>query len=232
MRRCRRRRDPRVQLSVATVVLAAAAALLQVEVRVPRAAKPTIDGRLDAAEWSASVREESKGRLQVRLQHDGESLFIGVTSPGAGFVSVCLADGDAIRVLHASAALGAVNYTRDGGDWTPDREAFVYGMRNTAFTSAALAERRAYLAEHGWLASTARMGDGRNQELQIALTRVPATARLAVAYYLTSDQGSVVAWPDSMSATDGCTELQLVRGFVPPRLRFDPRRWAALHLGS
>lgn len=201
----------------------------QADLRIPQGPAPTIDGRLDDAEWAGSLRERSNGGLEVRLQRDATSLFIGVTSPGSGFVSVCLANGDAIRILHASAALGAVNYQRsDAGDFVPAEINFAYGMRNTAINAQAVAERRAYLAEHGWVASTARMGGGRVQEVQVALKGVTAATRLAISYYLTSGEGSVMYWPDSMSSTDGCDDLQLVRGYVPTRLRFDPSRWYAL----
>lgn len=212
-------------------LLVAIMAPAQLDLRVPRAATPVIDGRQDAAEWAGSVREQTRGGLEVRLQHDGTSLFIGVTSPGSGFVSVCLASGEAVRILHASAALGSVNYKRDdAGDWVPVDISFAYGMRNTALDATATAERRAYLAKHGWVASTARMGGGHVQEVQVAVGGVTPATRLAVAYYLTSGEGSVLYWPEALSPTDGCSDLQLVRGNVPTRLRFDARRWAALQL--
>ena len=222
-----------IRLFTGVVVALLGGAAAQPDLRIPRASAVTIDGRLEDAEWAGSARERSRGGLEIRLQHDGTSLFIGVTSPGSGFVSVCLANGDAIRVLHASAALGSVNYQRnDSGDFVPAEISFAYGMRNTALDAQAAGERRAYLAQHGWVASTARMGGGRVQEVQVALKSVTATTRLAISYYLTSGAGSVMYWPDSMSSTDGCDDLQLVRGYVPTRLRFDPSRWAALKLGS
>ena len=220
-------------LAGAGLAVLSVAAAAQLDLRVPRAGTVTIDGRLDDAEWAGSAREKSSGGLEVRLQHDGTSLFIGVTSPGSGFVSVCLASGDAIRILHASAALGAVNYQRsDAGDFVPAEINFAYGMRNTALDAQATSERRAYFAKHGWVASTARMGGGHVQEVQVALKSMPADTRLAISYYLTSGEGSVMFWPDSMSVTDGCDDLQLVRGYVPTRLRFDPSRWVTLKLGS
>ena len=212
-------------ISVALLGIAAT----QLDLRIPRAAAPRIDGRLDDAEWKDSLRERSKGGLEVRLLQDATSLFIGVTSPGSGFVSVCLANGDSIRILHASAALGAVHYTRsDAGDFVPAEINFAYGMRNTALDARAVGERRAYFAQHGWVASTARMGGGHVQEVQVALKGITAATRLAISYYLTSGEGSVMYWPDSMSSTDGCDDLKLVRGYVPTRLRFDPSRWYAL----
>ena len=213
-------------------VLAALALITaQLELRIPRAAAPAIDGRIDDAEWTASVREQTRGGLQVRLQQDAASLFIGVTSPGSGFVSVCLANGERVRILHASAALGSVNYRRDdAGDWVAAEISFAYGMRNTALDAVATSERRAYLAKHGWVASTARMGGGHVQEVQVALRGLTPDTRLALAYYLTSGEGSVLYWPEALSPTDGCNDLQLVRGNVPTRLRFDARRWAALQL--
>jgi hypothetical protein len=45
------------------------------------------------------------------------------------------------------------------------------------------------------------------------------------------EDGAIVSWPDSLVADkDGCAEAQLVRGYVPAKLRFDPERWVALTL--
>lgn len=180
------------------------------------------------AEWSGALRESSRSGLDVRLQHDSTSLFISVTAPGEGFTSLCLGDARAVRILHASAALGAVDYAPAGSAWASPQKGFVYAMRNTALTPEAAAERRAYLTEHGWVANSARMSTQRTQELQIDRKAVPPGTRLAIGYYVLAGEGSVLTWPDSLPATDGCGDINLVRGNVPASLAFDPSRWAGL----
>jgi hypothetical protein len=219
-----------IRLAAMVALAAAGFAAAQGDVRIPRAPAAVIDGRADVAEWSAARREgSSPSGLQVRLQHDGAALYIAIESPSDGFTSLCLGTGDRVQILHASAALGAVDYRRTGGTWTPDQASFVYGMRDPSLTDAAIAERRAYFDQNRWVASTARMGGGRVQEFKIDMTR--SATRLAVAYYVITGTGSVLTWPDSMPATDGCAALALVRGNVTSGLTFDPSRWAPISLG-
>ena len=203
----------------------------QTAVTIPRSSAPVvIDGKVDVAEWANAVRGASApGGLQVRLQHDGSALYIAVEAPADGFTSLCLGTNDRVQVLHASAALGAVDYRRTGGPWAPDQALFVYGMRDPSMTEAALAQRQAYFTEHGWVASTARMGGNRVQEFKIDMTRI--ATRLAIGYYVTAGTGSVLTWPASMSMNDGCAAMPLVRGTVTGGLTFDPSRWAPISLG-
>jgi hypothetical protein len=218
-----------MRLATAVLVLLGVAAE-QTPVIIPRANAVVIDGRVEVAEWSAARREgSSPSGLQVRLQHDGTALYVAVESPADGFTSLCLGTSDRVQVLHASAALGAVDYRRTGGPWAPDQALFVYGMRDPSMTEVAVAERQAYFAQNGWVASTARMGGDRVQEFKIDMTRI--ATRLAVAYYVTAGTGSVLTWPQTMSANDGCAALPLVRGTVTGGLTFDPSRWAPISLG-
>ena len=213
---------------VAFALLSFAAA--QTQLTVPRSTPAVIDGRAEVAEWSGALREgASANGLQVRLKHDGAALYIAVESPADGFTSLCLATTDRVQVLHASDALGAVDYRRTGGPWAPDQPLFVYGMRDPSMTEAAIAQRQAYFTQNGWVASTARMGGNRVQEFKIDMTRI--ATRLAVAYYVTAGSGSVLTWPDSLPANDGCAALALVRGNVTTGLTFDPSRWAPISLG-
>ena len=217
-----------MRLATAVLVLLGFAAE-QPQVIVPRSNAVVIDGRVDVAEWSAARREGSPQGLQVRLQHDGAALYIAVESPADGFTSLCLGTNDRVQVFHASAALGAVDYRRTGGPWAPDQALFVYAMRDPSMTETAIAQRQAYFTQNGWVASTARMGGDRVQEFKIDMTRI--ATRLAVAYYATAGEGSVLTWPESMSANDGCAAIGLVRGNVTTGLTFDPSRWAPISLG-
>jgi hypothetical protein len=214
----------------AVVLAVAGFAAAQADLRVPRSTAAVIDGRAEVAEWSAARREgTSPSGLQVRLQHDGSALYIAIESPSDGFTSLCLGTSDRVQILHASAALGAVDYRRTGGTWTPDQTSFVYGMRDPSLTDVAIAQRLAYFSQNGWVASTARMGGGRVQEFKIDMKRI--ATRLAVAYYVMTGTGSVLTWPESLPATDGCAALPLVRGEVTTGLTFDPSRWAPIALG-
>jgi hypothetical protein len=219
----------------ALALVSAGAAGLPSPVKVPRGPAPAIDGRIDSTEWRGSAVEQLANGLTVRLRHDGQHLFIGVSSTEEGFPSVCAVKGDTIRILHASAALGAVSYGRAAGQqgseaiWSSGDTAFVYGMRNVALNEQAAGERREYLAEHRWVASTFRMGQGRAHEVQMSLALLDGAPRIALGYH--RNQGAQVAWPESLvSAGEGCAELELVRGYATAHPRFRPETYVELEL--
>jgi hypothetical protein len=199
-------------------------------VKVPRGSAPVIDGRIVNAEWQGAAVERLANGLDVRLRHDGKDLFVAVSSSANGFPSVCAARVDTVRVLHASAALGAVMYTRSGDAWSSRDTAFIYSMRSVDTTARARQERQAYREAHGWVASTARMGNLRNHEFQISLGRFDSNRpRIAIGYY--RNDGPQVTWPESLlPASEGCAELRLLQGWVTEHPGFRPEMYAELEL--
>jgi hypothetical protein len=218
---------------IPSILVAALTGVAPPTITVPRTTESvTIDGHLDVTEWRGAVRARWTDGNSMRLQHDGNFLYVAVESPRSGFVSLCHADGDSVRILHASAALGSVRYGRSGVTWSSRDTAFAYGMRNTDTTAAAREERQSYLAQHGWVSTTVRMSGGQRHEMQLALEHLGRAPRIAVAFFVigTADSFSIQRWPDDLSAQDGCNDAQLVRGYVPQGLRFDPTGWAELRL--
>lgn len=201
-------------------------------IKVPRGPAPVIDGRIEEAEWRGAAVERLDNGLTTRLRHDGQFLFLAVSSTAEGFPSVCIARADTVRILHASAALGAVTYTSRDGRWSTTDTAFGYGMRNTALTDGAREERKLYLAQHGWVGSTARMGQGRSHELQVSLAMLGPTPRIALGYFRMAGAGDRVTWPAFLAdSTEGCAELRLIQGWVVERPRFEPALYLELELG-
>ena len=200
-------------------------------IKVPRGPAPVIDGRIDSIEWQGSAVEQLTNGLTIRLRHDGQHLFLGVSSTEEGFPSVCALQGDTIRVLHASAALGAVAYRKSGESWSSRDTAFVYAMRNTALTDQAREERRAYLARNRWLASTARMGNSRQHEIQVSLGLLDPGPRVALGYFRM--QGAPVTWPTTLAgAGEGCGALKLLQGYALENPTFQPRMYLELELAQ
>jgi len=194
---------------------------------VPRGGVIALDGRVDDAEWRGAVRTEHPAGTVVRLLRDADYLYLGITSTRPGFASVCLAQGGSVHVLHASAALGAISYRPSGQTWRSADSAFSYGMRNTALDEAARRERAAYLAAHGWVATTVRMsGDQRSQEFQVALARFPLPWSLAIGRWLLGDGGE--SWPATITDHEACVNQQLLRGYVPQDLTFKTAHWATI----
>jgi hypothetical protein len=195
--------------------------------RVPQGTA-TIDGLVDNTEWQSALRIEHPPGTIVRFMRDPTHLYIAVSSDRPGFASVCVAVGDDVHVLHASAALGAITYRRTGDTWQSADTAFSYGMRNTALDDSARAQRASYLNEHGWVGSTVRMSDGRSQEMQIAFSRFAAPFQLAIGRWLFSN--NVESWPATLTVTshEGCIAQRLVHGYVPQELRFHSLNWVTI----
>jgi len=196
-------------------------------VQVPRGDAVVIDGRIDDAEWRTARRMEHPPGTVVRLLRDADHLYVGITSERQGFASLCVAMPNEVHVLHASAALGAIAYRPNGDTWQSPDTAFRYSMRNTALDDAARSERAAYLRDHGWVASTVRMGnEGRSQEMQIALNKFKLPFSLALGRWLFTN--STESWPATLTDHEGCISLQLVRGSVPQDLQFKVPFWLTI----
>lgn len=207
---------------------AASAQVPNVTQPVPFADAPLIDGSLGAAEWSRAVRVPLTGGGEILLQHDGRHLFVGARHAGNPLGSLCVAESGRIRVLHASAALGAVTYRLDGVAWVLDT-AFVYELRERDASPQAEARRRAYLQAHGWLASNVYMGARDEMEYQIALPSPPGNhALIRIVLRPDGERDDFAVWPAEPS--DDCSNAQLVRGDAPRTLTFRPEGWALLEL--
>ena len=213
-------------VAVATFLFLGAAPVPAQHIEVPRGAAPVIDGRATEAEWRGSVSRPLPGGGELLFKHDGHHLFIAMRGNVHGFPSVCVARGDTVRIVHASAALGTGIYVRSTDQWRRTAD-FTWGMRATDDGEQARAQRAAYLAAHGWVASTVRMGAVPEKEMQIALPVMAAEPRLALGYYVIRDS-TVTGWPASLH--DGCTDSRLVRGYAPEQTSFQMDQWASLRL--
>lgn len=216
-----------VAITLALVPIARLGAQASTTLQVPQGAA-TIDGRVDGTEWSNALRVEHPAGTVVRFLRDASHLYVAISSERPGFASMCVAVGDDVHVLHASAALGAVTYRRSGETWQSADTAFLYGMRNTALDEAARSQRVAYLNEHGWVGSTVRMSDGQSQEMQIAFSRFAPPFRIAMGRWLFTN--NVESWPSTITNTshDGCIAQRLVNGYVPQGLRFNSMNWVTI----
>jgi hypothetical protein len=197
------------------------------EVPVPHGPAITLDGTLGAEEWEGGARFAMTGGGEVRLRARGSELLLGVRGAGPGFPHVALSAGDSVWILHASAALGTITYARDDGNrWRPVRGP-VWEMRDTTLSDAAGDAREAYLGEHGWVASTARMGREGDAEFVIHLDRFGGgDVRLGVASLVLPRRPVAPRWPDAVP--DDMNKGELLGGDTPDSLSFRPSGWARL----
>jgi hypothetical protein len=128
---------------------------------------PTIDGVFGPGEWDDAVIVRADSIEQFRIKHDGVNLYFAVRAGGGDI----LFNTDAgVRVLHWSAQLGSAEYVKtDTSTQTLDRP-FAYGLWGLQNESPAVIQETlaGYLAENGWAANTASMGELMQSELAIS----------------------------------------------------------------
>ena len=76
----------------------------------------TVDGQVDPQEYAFTHQDERTG-MTVYGQHDGESLYLGLVSPGHGWVSAGFNEPGRQRMDRASIVIG---YVEDGTAYLQD----------------------------------------------------------------------------------------------------------------
>ena len=128
---------------------------------------PTIDGVFAPGEWDDAEVVRADTVEQFRIKHDGNNLYLAVRAGGG---NILFNTDSGVRVLHWSAQLGSAEYLKsDTLTQLLDRPfAFeLWGLQNEspAVIQETLAE---YLAENGWVANTASMGNLMESEFAIS----------------------------------------------------------------
>lgn len=202
-----------------------------VTVVVPPGASLSIDGTWSEGEWRHAARV-SNGDLQIRASHAEGYLQIGVRAPSLGVASICIVQGQRVYVLHASAALGRAVYRNRGEHWELD-EGFEWRVRTTALDAEAAAERETHRDEHGWVASTSRMGTRGEVEFQIASTYLNGEGtRLAVGVLQLGDGAmTILGWPFGADQ-DGSTQHAVIAGPLPEKANFHVEGWVTVTLAE
>jgi hypothetical protein len=194
--------------------------------QIPKANAPAIDGKFGEDEWKNAFEQKLVGGGELRLQHDGNFLYVGVHGTSHGWCHVYVTAGDTIFVHHASAALGTATYLLKGEFWQP-QQTFVWELRERTFTPQAEAARAAYLKSKGWLTNNMNMGTPGIIEFKIARRFLQGEiVRLAVAF--ASDPASPQYWPQTLA--DDCRKRDLLFGSAPADLKFNRESWAKLQL--
>ncbi|MGH7471833.1 MAG: hypothetical protein ACRENP_28110 [Longimicrobiales bacterium] len=182
-----------------------------------------LDGVVNADETAGWIEHKMEGGGQVYLRRSGNVLEIAIRTSPLMVASLCLATANRVTVLHASAALGSVTYTRSGSSFHTE-QAFEWRMREGDMSPATHQRRLEYFTTNGWVANTTRMGTPGHVELRLALDRYPPED-LYIALGVMNQLGQVTGWPQSAGA---CAHAQLVAGTAPRALDFSTERWISL----
>jgi hypothetical protein len=192
---------------------------------IPPGPAPEIDGTMDTDEWSAArVEHAADGSEIFFLQADGV-LYIAIrgSTPEMIVGNIFIAQQDIIRIMHVSAALGTAVYEREGDAWVQTQD-FDWRCRSTSKNESALAERKAFLEEEGWVSTNSRMGTPNELEYHIMLPEGPVN--LALNILRSSNVNLKIPYPvdladDVMSPTPGG---------LPEEMSFAPETWVLLDL--
>jgi hypothetical protein len=187
-------------------------------IAVPAGAAPVIDGTIGDAEWAGSAVAAGDG-LDLWWRTDGTLLYVAVRREGAGSVNLVLAEGDAIRILHSSAALGSARYVRSAGTAWDLVEDFDWCCRVPGDPAAA-----ALLDDAGWTASPGTVGAPGDVEFAVR----PGSAGMRVAVSSVGPDGRAVIWPGDLPGD----QQEALYGPRPATALFDPDGWPRLVVGG
>ena len=194
-------------------------------VQIPKGSAVTIDGKINDDEWRGAFVGELVGGGEVRLLQSDSNLYVGLRGLKQGWGHVYVIEGDTIRVLHASAALGTAIYRRNGGTWQPTQP-FDWELRDRVITDATKAAMSKFFEANGWVANNVNMSNSFEVEYKVHGKFFTGAARMAVLF--ASHPQSPLHWPKSLA--DDAVAEQLVRGNTPTDLRFDVTTWAQIKL--
>ena len=189
---------------------------------VPAGGTVQLDGEMGEDEWREARSQPLTRDGSVAWMQRENALYIGVRGLPDGLGHVYLAQGDTIRVFHASGALGTATYARKGEAWEPSRE-FAWDVRGRQYTPALQAQQEAHYGREGWVASTTGMGVFTDMEFRISMDLLRQSDALAVAYGTGSGPDVVQHAPSGLA--DATVLPALLMGNVPGGLRFAPSQW-------
>jgi hypothetical protein len=145
-------------------------------------------------------------------------VYVALRGTTAGLASVCVAHGNTVTILHASAAVGDARYERVGSGWAK-RSDFEWALRESPRDGPTDAQKAQFLASKGWLATAAPRGST-EREFQIRAADIDA---LGVTHLSTDEPLTVHHWPADMN--DDCRSVRLPQGFLPETASFQPESW-------
>lgn len=128
---------------------------------------PTIDGVFDSGEWDDAEIVRAGTIEQFRIKHDGVNLYFAVRAGGGNLL---FNTDTGVRVLHWSAQLGSAEYAKVDTVTQSLATPFAFELWGLRDESAAVIQETLakYLADNGWAANTASMGNVMQSELAVS----------------------------------------------------------------
>ncbi len=121
---------------------------------------PELDGNISEAESQSLAIVGRHGSNSLMVDNSSQQFIkVSIKSEKLYVASLCACIGeDKIMVMHASAALGDLTYTRQKNKQWVTNDKFVWAVRKNDMGPDTIEKRRQYLGNRGWIASTMSMG--------------------------------------------------------------------------
>lgn len=198
--------------------------------QIPMLERPVaVDGRVDEAEWTGAITIATARDGRLRIAAHGERVFVGVDSVVDGIVSVYIAKGDRVTVLHASYSLGTAAYSRSADSWERidtfkwERPEVISGKTSVAIETT--------FQKHRW--SGTRIDTGMEGDLELVMNESLLTgtdqqepARLAISFFDLEGDRTAWTWPERLK--DDATNIELQKGETPAKLNLKTETWGVL----
>ena len=189
-----------------------------------------LDGTISESEKVQFRKLGENGSSEILAYVDDDYIKVNVKSDTLYVASLCLCSDEAkTMVLHASAALGQVNYSAtERGDWESDGQ-FDWQVRETDMSEETIQKRKNYLDTYGWVANTLSMGRRGEVEFIIKKSLFPGNeVFLAAGLMPKATPEEIIPLP---AVTSGdCAAFSLVAGDPERSYRFEPQTWFKIGL--
>ena len=196
---------------------------------------PKIDGVLSESELKDTFQGDLAGGGKVFYKNIGSKLYVGVRGIKFGISHVCVTDGKAIYVLHASGALGKAVFQNKDKKWNLT-ENFKWELRDKTLSAEAIKLRNNYFDKNGWVANTGGMGNKTEMEYIISEKFIDSGKfRFAVVYIDFPENNKetpkdIHYYPSDIK--DDSKLFKLIAGDPPNVLNFDTSTWATFKKAS
>jgi hypothetical protein len=181
---------------------------------------PVIDGILGKDEWKGAREEQLGNGNKLLIKNEPGVLYIAMVNEKGFWAHAYLSDGNVVKVMHTSAALDAVQYSKVNSDWLT-KDTFQYEMRDRIYNKEVEEKIRQYYETNGWVASNVNMGGGKIAEFKINTSEWKGP--LYVACVMANNDMTFHSWPQNLK--DDTILPRLVQGYTPDSLNFQPSRW-------
>lgn len=183
---------------------------------------PVIDGIITQNEWKKAQSHGLRGEGKVLILSTKGYLYIAVVAETSGLASLCIAGHNHVKILHASAALGSVSYTRKNTIWLLHKP-FQWQLRDTIMADSSIyLKQKAFFLKYGWIAN-ASYTQTPIREFRIKLE--PEYRHIAIVF-LEIEKMKTSYWPKSIN--NACRNLDLLLGKAPDSLHFKPSLWVEI----